>query len=106
MEADSLESLVNFFESLLAEVGNAQQIFARAMEQIVDREDAFFFEAVGRADGEADFRSAHFQTILQSLIGQFGLVQRNAGLHRVSLPGFQIVVSNMKSASPSLWRRV
>ena len=36
-------------QRLFAEIGNAQQIFARAVQQIVDRENAPFFQAIGRS---------------------------------------------------------
>ena len=79
IEADAFQRLVDFFERLLAEVRDAQQVFARAVQQVVHGEDAPFFEAVGGADGEADFGGAHFESIADVLRFFEGTIERNAG---------------------------
>ena len=55
-----------------------KQVFARAVQQVVDREDAALFEAIGRADGQADFGRAHLELVLHVLRLLVGTVQRNA----------------------------
>jgi hypothetical protein len=65
IKADALERLVDLFERLLTEVRNAQQVVTRALQQVVNRKDASLFEAVGRADRQADLGGAHIQTIGQ-----------------------------------------
>ena len=62
IEANARKSFVDFFECLFAEVGNAKKVVASAMEQVFHRENASFFKAVGGADGESNFRSAHVET--------------------------------------------
>lgn len=81
MEANLGECVIHFVERLFAEVRNAQQVFPGAVQQVVDCEDAFFFEAIGRADGQADFGRAHLEPILHTLIGEFSMIEWNAG-HR------------------------
>src|SRR5713101_8480653 len=76
-EADVLQREVDLLECLLAEIGDAEQILAGRVQEIVDREDALFFEAIGRADGQADFRSAHLEPLLQVLGLTGDMVQRN-----------------------------
>jgi hypothetical protein len=67
IEADVFERLVDFFEGLFAEIRDAEQVFARAIEQVVDCKDAALFEAVGGADGEADFGRAHLEFVFKIL---------------------------------------
>ncbi len=82
MKADFFQRIVHLVERLFAEVGDAQQVVAGAVEQVVDREDAFLFEAVGCADGQADFGRAHLEAIFHALVGQLSVIQWNAGHRR------------------------
>ncbi len=67
VETNAFERLVNFVERFLAEVGDAQQILAFALQEIVDREDASLLEAVGGSHGKPDFGGAHLQPLGQFL---------------------------------------
>src|SRR6185436_10133536 len=84
VEAKLLQGLVDFFQGLLAEVGDAQQILRGAVEQIADGEDSFLLQAVRRADGQADFGRAHLEALRHETQMFFFTTERNAGsAHRV-----------------------
>lgn len=79
LEAEFFEGFIDLFEGLLAEVGDAQKPLGRAVEKVANGEDATFFEAVGRANREADLGGAHLQPLLHEA-GVFVLTaERNAG---------------------------
>src|SRR5262249_4542007 len=77
IKADAFERLVDFLQRLLTEVGNAQEIIARAIEQVANREDAFLLEAVGGSHRQADLGRAEVQAIGQRLSPPFGGVERD-----------------------------
>src|SRR5262249_27419471 len=68
VKTDAFQGSIDFFQRLLAEVRNAQQIFSRAVQQVVDRKDASLFEAIGRSNRKADFGRTHFQAIVQVIL--------------------------------------
>ena len=63
IKADPLQRLVHLLQRLLAEVRDAQQILAGAMEQVVDRENPPLLQTVRRPDRQADLRRAHLQLV-------------------------------------------
>ena len=85
MEADVGQRLVDFLERLFSKVGDAQQIFARAMQQIVDGEDTAFLETICRADRKAHLGRAHFETRVEVLAFFIRTVQWDT-CHEGSLP--------------------
>jgi hypothetical protein len=89
MKADAFEREVDFFQSLLAEVGNAQQIFARAVQQIANGEDPSFLETVRCTNGQANLGSAQLQAFLHRARFFFCAAQWNARRHG-SLPVLKI----------------
>src|SRR5690348_3601478 len=78
VEPDAFERLVDFFERLLPEIRDAQQVFWRAMQQVIDGEDAALLEAIRRAHGQANFGGAHVQSRRQILSLAVDRPQRNA----------------------------
>jgi hypothetical protein len=64
MKSKPCQSLVNFFQCLFAEIGNAQERFRFAVQEIADGEDAFLFQAIRRPDLKIDFGNAQFKPIL------------------------------------------
>jgi hypothetical protein len=64
-EADAFERFVDLFERFFAEVRDAEQVFPLAVEQVVYSEHAALFEAIGGANGEADFGTTHLQLFSQ-----------------------------------------
>src|SRR3954470_13642379 len=78
VEADVFKGLVHLFERLFAEVRDAEQVFARAVKQIVHCKDTALFEAVGGPHREADFGRAHLELFFEILGMLVGLIERNA----------------------------
>src|ERR1700680_2204503 len=77
-KADSFQGFVNLFQGLFAEIRNAQQVIARAMEQVVDGENASLLKAIRRADRKADLGRAHVQAGAEILGLAVERTQRNA----------------------------
>ena len=87
VEAHRFKSAENFFQRLLAEIRNAQQVISRTVQQISYAEDASLFQAIRCADRQANFGRAKVQLLVERSVLFFGLNERNAG-HRGSLPSF------------------
>src|SRR5262249_29595448 len=81
IEADSLERRVDLFQGLFAEVRNAQQIIAGAVEQIADGKDAALLQAVRRADRQPDLGGGHFQSIGELTFLSASIIHGDARLH-------------------------
>jgi len=79
VEADTFQGGKNLVERLLAEIRDAQQVFARAIQKISHGENATFLEAVRRADGEADLGGTHLKASLLATGLFVGGAKRNAG---------------------------
>jgi hypothetical protein len=80
-ETNTFQRQVNFFQGLLAEIRDAQQILAGAMEQIVDGEDPFFFETVRGANRQPDLGRTHVQLIGNVFGLRIGRTKRDARTH-------------------------
>ena len=75
-KAKPFQSRVDFVQRLFAKVGDAQQVFAFTVQQVVDRKNSAFFKAVGGTYGQTNFGRAHLKTFLHSLIRQLSLIER------------------------------
>jgi hypothetical protein len=71
------ESGVDFFEGFVTEVGDTQQGLRAGLEQLANREDPFFFQAVGGSDLETDFRGAKVEVRLELTSFFVGLADGN-----------------------------
>jgi len=79
IEAHALQGEIHFLECLFAEIGDAQQIVARAMEQVLNGEYAALLEAIRGSHGQTDLGRAHFQPFLRLPGFLFGSAEWDAG---------------------------
>jgi hypothetical protein len=61
VKADSFQRSIDFVQSLLAKIRDAEQFSARRVQKIADRENTALFQAIGGPHREANLCRAQLQ---------------------------------------------